>query len=134
MIGRRVSIITLYVATKCLALPCRRLEAASSRAREGLEGCGSVSHTLWCGEVDDVSVALEHVDLLNGLDGLDIELLEGLLELLVVGGGPLGRPLHLPARGTLSTNSGGSTELLEALLDVGHLCEGCVWVRRRGGV
>lgn len=94
-----------------------------------------MSHTLWCGEVDDVSVTLEHVDLLNGLDGLDIELLEGLLELLVVGGGPLGRPLHLPARGTLSTNTGGSTELLEALLDVGHLCEGmCVGEKKRRGV
>lgn len=92
-----------------------------------------MSHTLWCGEVDDVSVALEHVDLLNGLDGLDVELLQGLLELLVVGGGPLGRTLHLPARGTLSTNTGGSTELLEALLDVGHLCEG-VCVRKRRGV
>lgn len=90
-----------------------------------------MSHTLWCGEVDDVSVALEHVDLLNGLDGLDIELLEGLLELLVIGGGPLWCPLHLPARGTLSSDTGGSTELLEALLDVGHLCEAMCMRKRR---
>jgi hypothetical protein len=32
--------------------------------------------TLWCGEVDDVAVALEHVDLLDSLDRLDVELLE----------------------------------------------------------
>lgn len=41
--------------------------------------------TLWCGEVDDVAVRLEHVDLLDGLDGLDVHLLEGSLQLLVVG-------------------------------------------------
>jgi hypothetical protein len=33
-------------------------------------------HTLWCREVDDVAVALEHVDLLDSLDWLDVELLE----------------------------------------------------------
>ena len=40
--------------------------------------------TLGGGEVDDVAVRLEHVDLLNGRDGLDVHLLEGGLELLVV--------------------------------------------------
>lgn len=40
--------------------------------------------TLGGGEVDDVAVRLEHVDLLNGRDGLDVHLLEGSLELLVV--------------------------------------------------
>jgi hypothetical protein len=40
--------------------------------------------------VDDVAILLEHVDLLNTLDGLDVQLLEGGLELLVVGiGGPV---------------------------------------------
>jgi len=34
--------------------------------------------------VDDVAVRLEHVDLLNGRDGLDVHLLESGLELLVV--------------------------------------------------
>ena len=34
--------------------------------------------------MDDVAVRLEHVDLLNGRDGLDVHLLEGGLELLVV--------------------------------------------------
>jgi hypothetical protein len=52
--------------------------------------------------VDDVSVALEHVDLLNGLDGLYIELLEGALELLVVGTGALVHLLDFPARGAFS--------------------------------
>ena len=40
--------------------------------------------TLGGGEVDDVAVALEHVDLLDGLDGLDVHLLKSSLELLVV--------------------------------------------------
>ena len=40
--------------------------------------------TLGGGKVDDVAVRLEHVDLLNGRDGLDVHLLEGGLELLVV--------------------------------------------------
>ena len=35
--------------------------------------------------MDDVAVRLEHVDLLNLGDGLDVHLLEGSLELLVVG-------------------------------------------------
>lgn len=42
-------------------------------------------HTAGSTEVDDVAVLLEHVDLLNSLDGLDVQLLEGGLELLVVG-------------------------------------------------
>jgi hypothetical protein len=47
--------------------------------------------------VDDVSVALEHVDFLNGLDGLDIELLKGSLQLFVVGSRALVHLLDLPA-------------------------------------
>jgi len=35
--------------------------------------------------VDDVAVRLEHVDFLNLSDGLDVHLLEGSLELLVIG-------------------------------------------------
>ena len=37
--------------------------------------------------MDDVSVLLEHVYFLNGLDGLDVELLERGLQLLVIGPG-----------------------------------------------
>ena len=55
--------------------------------------------------MDDVSVALEHVDLLNSLDGLDIELLERGLKLLVVGAGALVDLLDLPARSTLASIS-----------------------------
>ena len=47
--------------------------------------------------MDDVSVALEHVHLLNGLDGLDVKLLKGSLQLLVVGSGALVHLLDLPA-------------------------------------
>jgi hypothetical protein len=55
--------------------------------------------------VDDVAVALEHVDLLNGLDGLNVELLEGLLKLLVVTAGAGRRALDLSPGGTLATIS-----------------------------
>jgi len=74
----------------------------------GYMGCWSRAKrrlTLWCGKVDDVSVALEHVDLLNGLDGLDVDLLESLLELLVVAAGAGRSPLHLPPGGALATIS-----------------------------
>jgi hypothetical protein len=59
--------------------------------------------TLWCREVDDVAVALEHVDLLDGLDGLDVQLLKRGLKLLVVGAGALVDLLDLPARSTLAS-------------------------------
>lgn len=53
--------------------------------------------------MDHVAILLEHVDLLNGLDGLDIELLKGGLELLVIGARRLVDLLCLAARGTLSS-------------------------------
>lgn len=52
--------------------------------------------TLWCREVNNVAVTLEHVDLLNCLDWLHIELLQRGLELLVVGAGALVDLLNLP--------------------------------------
>jgi hypothetical protein len=55
--------------------------------------------------VDDVSVLLEHVDLLDSLDGLGVQLLEGELKLLVVSAGAGGRTLDLSSRSTLSTES-----------------------------
>lgn len=58
--------------------------------------------TLWCREVDDVAVRLEHVDLLDGLDGLDVHLLECGLELLVVDTSGLVDLLDVPAGGTLA--------------------------------
>lgn len=39
--------------------------------------------------MNDISILLEHVDLLNGLDRLDVELLERGLQFLVVGAGCL---------------------------------------------
>jgi hypothetical protein len=55
--------------------------------------------------VDNISVTLEHVDLLNGLDGLHIELLQRSLELLVVGTSALVDLLDLPAGSTLASVS-----------------------------
>lgn len=43
--------------------------------------------TFWRREVNDVSILFEHIHLLNGLDGLDIEFLKGCLQFLVVGAG-----------------------------------------------
>lgn len=68
---------------------------------EGVGGDGGVD--LGGGEVDDISVLLEHVDLLDGLDGLDVHLLQGGLELLVVGTGGLVDLLDLAAGSTLSS-------------------------------
>lgn len=53
--------------------------------------------------MEDVAVRLEHVDLVNGLDGLGAELLEAGLELAVVGSGAGGGALDLAAGGTLAT-------------------------------
>ena len=55
------------------------------------------------GEVDDVAVLLEHVDLLDGLDGLDVHLLEGGLELLVIGAGVALDLLDLAAGSALAS-------------------------------
>jgi hypothetical protein len=60
------------------------------------------SLTFWGGKVDDVTVRLEHVDLLNGLDRLDVELLERGLELLLIGAAGLGDTLGLSSRCALA--------------------------------
>lgn len=54
-------------------------------------------------EVDDVAVLLEHVDLLNLLDGLGVELLQGLEELLVVSAGAGRAALGRTTGSTLAT-------------------------------
>jgi hypothetical protein len=59
--------------------------------------------TLWRREVNHIAIALEHVDLLNCLDGLHIELLERRLQLLVVGAGGLVDLLDLSSRRALAT-------------------------------
>lgn len=53
--------------------------------------------------MDDVAVFLEHVDLLDGLDGLDVHLLQSSLEFLVVGAGRLVDLLDLAAGSTLAS-------------------------------
>lgn len=60
-------------------------------------------HTLGGSEVNDVAVRLEHVDLLDGLDGLGVELLQGLLELLVISAGASGCALDLATGSALAT-------------------------------
>lgn len=53
--------------------------------------------------MEHVAVLLEHVDLLDGLDGLDVHLLEGGLELLVVGAGVALDLLDLAAGSALAS-------------------------------
>ena len=65
--------------------------------------CRLVVCTFRRGEVDDVAVRLEHVDLLDCLNGLDVHLLESGLQLLVVGASALVDLLDLPSRGALSS-------------------------------
>lgn len=55
--------------------------------------------------MDDITIRLEHVDLLDSLDGLGTQLLQGCLELLVIGAGPSGSTLDLASGGALSTAS-----------------------------
>ena len=56
------------------------------RKREGGGGLGE-GRTFWRREVNDVAVLLEHVHLLYRLYRLDVQFLEGSLQLLVVGSG-----------------------------------------------
>lgn len=73
-----------------------------SPGRDEAVEVGRGKHTLWCSEVNDVSIGLEHVDLLNGLDRLDVQLLKCGLELLVVDTEVLWLGLDLSSWGTLS--------------------------------
>lgn len=59
--------------------------------------------TLGGREVNDVAVSLEHVHLLNSLDGLDVQLLKSGLQLLVVVGTAGDVALLLVSRGALAT-------------------------------
>lgn len=77
--------------------------------------------TTGVGEVDDVAVLLEHVDLLNTLDGLDVQLLESGLELLVIGARVADDLLDLAAGGTLATVK------FVSWLDIGRLKK-CGWL------
>lgn len=54
-------------------------------AERGIYEIGNGERTFWSGEVDDITILFEHVDLLDGLDGLDVEFLEGGLQFFVVG-------------------------------------------------
>lgn len=85
-------------------------------------------HTLWCSEVDNVSISLEHVDLLDSLDGLHVHLLKNGLELLVVHTRVLRLGLDLTSRGTLSAiipqlSASIHQFLLPLMPPIHHLCQ-----------
>ena len=73
--------------------------------------------------MDDVSVSLEHVDLLDSLNGLDIELLERRLQLLVIHPRALVHLLDLSSWCALSTvaHLSACLHLVPALLVLPHL-------------
>ena len=79
--------------------------------------------TLRSTEVDDVSVLLEHVHLLNASEGLNSQLLHSGLQLGVIttGHGTLGLLHNLSAWGTLATNTLGALQLSKLLLINRHL-------------
>lgn len=66
------------------------------------QGHGDSKRTLGGSKVDHVAVLLKHVNLINGLDGLDVHLLQSSLELLVIGARGLVDLLDLPSGSTLS--------------------------------
>ena len=61
------------------------------------EGSGKGLVTFRSREVDDIAIFLEHVDLLDGLDGLHVELLQRRLQLLVVCAARLVHFFHVAA-------------------------------------
>lgn len=81
-------------------------EKKPNEERQVLEkqgGMGMVEmFTLRSSEVNDVAVFFEHIDFFNCLDGLDVEFLQGCLELLVVRTGCLVDFLHLPSGGSFT--------------------------------
>lgn len=74
--------------------------------------------------MDDVAVLLEHVDLLDGLDGLNVHLLEGGLQLLVIGAGVAGHLLDLAAGSALASVGKVSVEFVRR----GRKCVGVGFV------
>jgi len=89
-----------------------------------LRACGG--RTLGRGEVDDVAVALKHIDLLNLRDGLYVHLLEGGLKLLVVGARGLVHLLDLSSGCTLAATYCVSILLL-MLFPYVRGCRAMVW-------
>lgn len=85
---------------------------------------GEEEPTLGSGKVDDVAVGLEHVDLLDGLDGLSVELLQLGLELLVIGVGSGGSALGGSSGSSLSTVSRKQSQFLEFKIDMSILQAG----------
>ena len=81
------------------------------RLYQGKPGTGVV--TFWCGEGNDLTVLLEHVDLLNCLNWLHIQLLQSALQLLVIGAGAFMRLFDFSSWSSFSSDSDGCSLSLE---------------------
>lgn len=83
--------------------------------------------------MDDVAVLLEHVNLLDSLDGLNVHLLQGGLELLVVGAGRLVDSLGLAAGGTLASVTWKYPMSAKPVYNfIQSRCESCIGADRNG--
>jgi hypothetical protein len=69
--------------------------------------------TFWCSEMEYLTIFFEHVDFLNCLDRLYIQLLQSSLQFLVIGSGTLVSLFHFSAWCALSTDSDGCSLSLE---------------------
>jgi hypothetical protein len=99
-----------WTKIRVLVTPCFQ---SMDRTGSWCVSAGKVRHTFGSGEVNDVAILLEHVDLLNSLDWLDVQLLKRSLQLLVVGAGGLVDLLRLPSGRALATNA--SRQILVSL-------------------
>jgi hypothetical protein len=94
-------------------------------------------HTAWVGELKNAAILLEEVDLLDSGDVVNLQALQGGLQLLLVTC-LLVDSLSLSAHGTLTTNTYASLDLLQSLqsLILGCHCWcfvcGLWWVSRVG--
>ena len=87
-------------------MPASYWHAVDSSAGKAMYEIEITRLTFGCREVQDIAVLPEHVNLLHAGDGLDVQLLERALELLVVlSTSRLCFPDDLSAHGTLSTYS-----------------------------
>lgn len=112
---------------KCWRVPLRGLHFCKKRSAGVLitkiTNSASVRiRTLWCSEVDDVSIGLEHVHLLNCLNGLHVQLLKCGLELLVVDARAFRLALNFPSWGSLP--AGASCQNLSYYGNYQRVCMG----------
>lgn len=83
--------------------------------------------------MDDLAIFLEHVDLLDGWDGLGINLLQGVGKLSLLAGRVLAGLLDLSAHGAFATNAGLRLQLGQLLsINPRHSTQDEAWCLQMG--